>query len=90
MTRSPALLATLLGMAALLSACNASGRPSYPMASGQDRTFSVPVYGNQQAQAHATAQRQCSKIGLFPRVLRDEGHRIVFECVSEASPDSRP
>lgn len=58
--------------------------PSGPMASGQDRTFSVPVYGVDTSPAYNAATVECRKLGLFPKPLRNEGSRIVFECVSEA------
>lgn len=75
--------ATLL---AVLAGCDsATARPpSGPMASGRDRTFSVPVYGGDVSLAHAAATRECQKLALFPKLLRNEGSRMVFECVSEA------
>lgn len=71
---------------AVLAGCNAtnSQRPSGPMASGTDRTFSVPVYGADTAPANAAATRECQKLMLFPKLLRNDGSRLVFECVSEA------
>lgn len=71
---------------ALLAGCDsAPTRPtSGPMASGRDRTFNVPVYGADASPAHNAATVECRKLGLFPKPLRNEGSRIVFECVSEA------
>lgn len=76
---------------AMLAGCNAtsSHRPSGPMASGRDRTFSVPVYGTDTSPAYAAATRECQKLALFPKPLRNDGSRIIFECVSEA-PDRQP
>lgn len=76
---------------AVLAGCNAttSQHPSGPMASGRDRTFSVPVYGADPAPAQAAATRECQKLMLFPKLLRNDGSRLVFECVSEA-PDRQP
>lgn len=76
---------------ALLAGCNAtsSHRPSGPMASGRDRTFSVPVYGTDTSPAYAAATRECQKLALFPKLLRNDGSRLIFECVSEA-PDRQP
>ena len=76
---------------AVLAGCNAtnSQRPSGPMASGRDRTFSVPVYGADTAPANAAATRECQKLMLFPKLLRNDGSRLVFECVSDA-PDRQP
>lgn len=70
----------------VLAGCNAttSQRPSGPMASGTDRTFSVPVYGADTSPAYAAATRECQKLMLFPTLLRNDGSRLVFECVSEA------
>lgn len=84
-------LSSLLCVSAVLAGCNASGGhyPSGPMASGRDRTFSVPVYGRDTAPAYAAATRECQPLALFPKLLRDDGSRLVFECVSEA-PDRRP
>jgi hypothetical protein len=84
------LIATVTVLA-VLAGCNAtsSQRPSGPMASGRDRTFSVPVYGVDTAPAQATATRECQKLMLFPKLLRNDGSRMVFECVSEA-PDRQP
>ncbi|RYF62784.1 MAG: hypothetical protein EOO29_45395 [Comamonadaceae bacterium] len=74
----------------LLAGCNAATtRPSSAMASGRDRTFSVPVYGTDTAPAYAAATRECQKLALFPKLLRDDSSRLVFECVSE-SPHGRP
>ena len=75
----------------VLAGCNATNPygPSGPMASGRDRTFSVPVYGTDASPAYAAATRECQKLALFPKVLRNEGSRILFECVSEA-PDRQP
>lgn len=75
----------------VLAGCNGTDgyhrQPSGPMASGYDRTFSVPVYGRDdasaQASALAAATRECQRLMLFPKVVRDEGTRIVYECVSE-------
>lgn len=74
--------ATLL---ALLAGCESATTrpPSGPMASGRDRTFSVPVYGNDASPAYNAATRECQKLALFPKLLRNEGSRLVFECVSE-------
>lgn len=58
--------------------------PSGPMASGRDRTFSVPVYGADASAAHNAATTECRKMTLFPKLLRNDGSRLVFECVSEA------
>lgn len=78
---------------AVLAGCDAttasSQRPSGPMASGRDRTFSVPAYGADTAPAQAAATRECQKLMLFPKLLRNDGSRLVFECVSEA-PDRQP
>lgn len=85
-------LLTSLGALALLAACNATTGPTYisgPMASGRDRTFSVPVYGKDASPAYAAATRQCQPMMLFPKLLRDEGSRLIFECVSE-SPYGKP
>jgi hypothetical protein len=85
-------LITSLTLLALLAGCNATGshhRPSEPMASGRDRTFSVPVYGADASPAHAAATRECQKLALFPKLLRNDGSRLVFECVSQ-SPDRQP
>lgn len=75
----------------VLAGCNATSphHPSGPMASGRDRTFSVPVYGNDTSPAYAAATRECQRLALFPKLLRNDGSRLVFECVSE-SPDSKP
>jgi len=80
-----------LSVLAVLAGCNATApyHPSGPMASGRDRTFSVPVYGTDTSAAHAAATRECQRLALFPKPLRNEGSRIVFECVSEA-PDRQP
>ena len=72
----------------LLAGCYATG-PSPQMASGRDRTFSVPVYGNDTSPAYAAATRECQPMALFPKLLRNDGSRLVFECVSEA-PDRQP
>ncbi|EJE51466.1 hypothetical protein PMI14_03868 [Acidovorax sp. CF316] len=74
--------ATLL---ALLAGCESATTrpPSGPMASGRDRTFSVPVYGNDASPAYNAATRECQKLALFPKLLRNEGSRLVFECVSD-------
>lgn len=76
---------SLVGMlAALLAGCNtATMPPSAAMASGRDRTFSVPVYGADTSPAYAAATRECQKLALFPKLLRNDGNRLVFECVSE-------
>ena len=75
----------------VLAGCNAteSYRHSGPMASGRDRTFSVPVYGTDASPAYTAATRECQRLALFPKLLRNEGSRMVFECVSEA-PDRQP
>ena len=79
-------LITFLTGAVLLTGCNA-GMNGYmqggPMASGHDRTFSVPTRGNDPSLAWDTASRECSRHGLFPKLLRTEPGRLVFECVSE-------
>lgn len=74
--------ATLL---ALLAGCDSATTrpPSGPMASGRDRTFSVPVYGADASPAYNAATRECQKLALFPKLLRNDGSRLVFECVSE-------
>lgn len=92
------LLCASVSVLALLVGCNAT-TPYYPsagplpptsaMASGRDRTFSVPVYGADTSQAYAAATRECQRIMLFPKLLRDAGSRLFFECVSEA-PDRQP
>ncbi len=71
---------------ALLAGCDSATMrpPSGPMASGRDRTFSVPVYGADSSAAHNAATVECRKMMLFPKLLRDDGSRLVFECVSEA------
>jgi hypothetical protein len=78
---------------ALLAGCNSATmhphHPSGPMASGRDRTFSVPVYGTDTSPAYAAATRECQPLALFPKLLRNDGHRLVFECVSDA-PDRQP
>jgi hypothetical protein len=70
---------------ALLAGCESATTrpPSGPMASGRDRTFSVPVYGNDASPAYNAATRECQKLALFPKLLRNEGSRLVFECVSD-------
>jgi hypothetical protein len=84
------LIATLSVLAVLAGCNNATMHaPSGPLASGRDRTFSVPVYGTDTSPAYAAATRECQKLALFPKPLRNEGSRIVFECVSEA-PDRQP
>ena len=84
------LLTTSLCVLTLLAGCNeATTRPSAAMASGRDRTFSVPVYGTDTAPAYGAATRECRKLMLFPQLLRNDGSRLVFECVSE-TPDRRP
>ena len=85
------ILIASVTMLAVLAGCNAttSHRPSGPMASGRDRTFSVPVYGADTAAAQAAATRECQKLMLFPKPLRSEGSRLVFECVSD-TPDRQP
>ncbi|MFY3386046.1 hypothetical protein [Paracidovorax sp. MALMAid1276] len=90
MNRLMTPLATL-GTLALLAACNATSphHPSGAMASGRDRTFSVPVYGPDTYQARAAATRECQKLALFPKLLRQDASRMVFECVSE-SQDHQP
>ena len=84
------LLATI-GAVTLLMGCNATN-PYYqggPMASGRDRTFSVPVYSTDASPAYAAATRECQRMALFPKLVRNDGGRMVFECVSEA-PDRNP
>ena len=75
----------------VLAGCNATSphHPSGPMASGRDRTFSVPVYGTDTSPAYAAATRECQRLALFPKLLRNDGSRLIFECVSEA-PDRQP
>lgn len=70
---------------ALLAGCESATTrpPSGPMASGRDRTFSVPVYGTDASPAYNAATRECQKLALFPKLLRNEGSRLVFECVSD-------
>jgi len=79
------LLCTSLSVLALLAGCNATNPygPSGPMASGRDRTFIVPVYGPDTSQAYAAATRECQRMALHPKLLRNDGSRLVFECVSE-------
>ncbi|CAN7346501.1 hypothetical protein [Acidovorax sp. LjRoot117] len=61
------LLTASLCVVALLAGCNAATtRPSSAMASGRDRTFSVPVYGTDTAPAYGAATRECQKLMLFP------------------------
>ncbi|KRD27548.1 MULTISPECIES: hypothetical protein [Acidovorax] len=82
----------ILSVLAVLAGCNATAphhHPSGPMASGRDRTFSVPVYGNDTSPAYAAATRECQPLALFPKLLRNDGSRLIFECVSEA-PDRQP
>lgn len=67
--------------AALLAGCNADMYG--PMPSGRDRTFSVPTRGNEHSLAYETANRECSRHGLFPKVQSTEPGRLVFECVSD-------
>ncbi|MFN4117245.1 hypothetical protein [Acidovorax sp.] len=78
------LIAPLTALA-LLAGCNATSphHPSGPMASGRDRTFSVPVYGTDTYQAQAAATRECQRLALHAKLLRHDGSRMVFECVSE-------
>lgn len=86
------LPAALFCALAVLAGCeNATlpHHPSDPMASGRDRTFSVPVFGVDTSPAYDTATRECRRLALFPKLLRNEGSRLVFECVSEA-PDRQP
>lgn len=84
------LLTASLCVLTVLAGCNeATTRPSAAMASGRDRTFSVPVYGNDTSPAYAAATRECQPMALFPKLLRNDGSRLVFECVSEA-PDRQP
>jgi hypothetical protein len=86
-----------LSVLAVLAGCNATSgydygwgqRPTGPMASGRDRTFSVPVYGTDASPAHAAATRECQKLALFPKLVRNDGSRLIFECVSQA-PDRQP
>ncbi|MES2611528.1 MAG: hypothetical protein V4679_14880 [Pseudomonadota bacterium] len=79
-----ALIATATLLVLLAGCDSATTRPpSGPMASGRDRTFSVPVYGNDASPAYSAATRECQKLALFPKLLRNEGSRLVFECVSE-------
>lgn len=70
---------------ALLAGCESATTrpPSGPMASGRDRTFSVPMYGADASPAYNAATRECQKLALFPKLLRNDGSRLVFECVSE-------
>ena len=87
------LLIASLSVMTLLAGCDATSsynhRPSGPMASGRDRTFSVPVYGTDTSPAYAAATRECQRLALFPKPLRNDGSRLIFECVSEA-PDRQP
>ena len=84
------LLTASLCVLTVLAGCNAATmHPSGPMASGRDRTFSVPVYGTDTSPAYAAATRECQRIALFPKLLRNDGSRLIFECVSEA-PDRQP
>lgn len=84
------LIASFCATAALAGCNNATlYAPSGAMASGRDRTFSVPVHGVDTAPAQAAATRECQKLALFPKLLRNDGARMVFECVSEA-PDRQP
>ena len=83
------LTACLCGLI-VLAGCNAATtHPTAAMASGRDRTFSVPVYSADTAPAYGAATRECQKLALFPKLLRNDGSRLVFECVSEA-PDRQP
>ena len=79
------LLFASVSVLALLAGCNATQphHPSGPMASGRDRTFSVPVYGPDTSQAYATASRECQRLALHAKLLRNDGSRLIFECVSE-------
>ncbi|WP_422843672.1 hypothetical protein [Acidovorax sp. M2(2025)] len=84
--------AALVCAAALLAGCDSATlphHPSGPMASGRDRTFSVPVHGLDTSPAYAAATRECQQLALFPKLLRNDGSRLIFECVSEA-PDRQP
>lgn len=84
------LLTASLCVLTLLAGCNAATtHPTAAMASGRDRTFSVPVYGTDTTPAYGAANRECQKLALFPKLLRNDGSRLVFECVSEA-PDRQP
>ena len=85
------LLIASLSVLAVLAGCNAteSYRYSGPMASGRDRTFSVPVYGTDASPAYTAATRECQRLALFPKLIRNDGSRMIFECVSEA-PDRQP
>jgi hypothetical protein len=92
----PAATLCIPAVLALLAGCNSATmhpshphHPSGPMASGRDRTFSVPVYGTDISPAYAAATRECQPLALFPKLLRNHGHRLIFECVSEA-PDRQP
>lgn len=75
----------------VLAGCNAaaSRHPSGPMASGRVRTFSVPVCRSKTAPAQAAATHECPKLVLFPKLLRNDRSRLVFECASKA-PDRQP
>ena len=75
------LLFASVSVLALLAGCNATQphHPSGPMASGRDRTFSVPVYGPDTSQAYATASRECQRLALHAKLLRNDGSRLVFE-----------
>ena len=79
------LLCASVSVLALLAGCNATNPygPSGPMASGRDRTSSVPVYGPDTSQAYAAANRECQRMALHAKLLRNDGSRLVFECVSE-------
>ena len=85
------LLCASVSVLALLAGCNATNPygPSGPMASGSDRTFSVPVYGTDASPAYTAATRECQRLALFPKLIRNDGSRMIFECVSEA-PDRQP
>ena len=85
------LLCASVSVLALLAGCNATNPygPSGPMASGRDRTFSVPVYGTDASPAYTAATRECQRLALFPKLIRNDGSRMIFECVSEA-PNRQP
>eukprot|EP01034_Spumella_vulgaris_P002614 gene2614-3391_t len=81
MCTSMKLLCASVSVLALLAGCNATNPygPSGPMASGRDRTFSVPVYGPDTSQAYAAASRECQRMALHAKLLRNDGSRLVFD-----------
>jgi hypothetical protein len=86
-------VAPLLVALTLLAGCssvspratgNAAGSTAGSAPLAPDRTFSVPVYGNEQWRADATAKAECRKQGLYHKLLRSEGARMLYQCVREA------